>query len=109
MTYIEFSFQRTKSADIFSCLLQNKKTKTKNKKQKNKQTKKKQLLRDKILQVLVDLYDMQLQIFVFLSYRKHCSNNNSAQPITCTITHIYDWTKGWPAGQLPSAPPYKGC
>jgi len=50
---------------------------------------KKTYLEEKTLQVLMDLCDMQLQTFVFLFYRKHCSNNDSAQPITCTITYIY--------------------
>jgi hypothetical protein len=50
--------------------------------------KKQQIFRDKILQVLMDLYDMLLQSLVFLSYRKHCSNIDSAQSITCRITHI---------------------
>jgi len=43
---------------------------TSKKKNERKKEKKKQVLRDKILQVLMDLYDMQLQIFVFLYYQK---------------------------------------
>ena len=64
--------------------------------------KKKKVLRDKILQILMDWYDTQLQTFVFLSYRKHCSNNDSAQPITCTITYIY--MTRLKRGQLGSCP-----
>ena len=66
--------------------------------------KKQHILKDKILQVLMDLYDMQLQTFVFLSYRQHCSNNDSAQPNTCTITHIYIYMTVLKGGQVGSCP-----